>query len=67
MALSTLASLESLIRSASPFPERKLVVFISDGFFMMFKPLEPGPHTIVVRGTNVQGADKTFTYHLTIQ
>ncbi len=39
---------------------------IIDGFFMLFKPLEPGEHTIVVHGTNTFGHDKTFTYHLTI-
>jgi hypothetical protein len=39
---------------------------IVDGFFMMFKPLDPGQHTIVVHGTNTFGDDKTFTYHLTI-
>ena len=39
---------------------------VVDGFFMMFKPLEPGEHTIVVHGTNTFGHDKTFTYHLTI-
>lgn len=36
VALSTLGSLESLIRSVSQFPERKLVVFISDGFFINY-------------------------------
>jgi hypothetical protein len=41
-------------------------VAIVDGFFMMFKPLDPGEHTIVVHGTNTFGDDKTFTYHLTI-
>jgi hypothetical protein len=40
---------------------------IVDGFFMMFKPLEPGAHTIFVHGTNTFGADKTFTYHLTVE
>ncbi len=40
---------------------------IVDGFFMMFKPLEPGPHTIIVHGTNTFGDDKTYTYHLTIE
>ena len=40
---------------------------IMDGFFIMFKPLEPGEHTIVVRGTNTFGADKTFAYHLTVE
>jgi hypothetical protein len=40
---------------------------IVDGFFMMFKPLPRGAHTIVVHGTNTFGDDKTFTYHLTIE
>lgn len=39
---------------------------IVDGFFMMFKPLDRGQHTIVVHGTNTFGHDKTFTYYLTI-
>jgi hypothetical protein len=41
-------------------------VGIVDGFFMMFKPLDPGDHTISVHGTNTLGDDKTFTYHITI-
>jgi VWFA-related protein len=36
VALNTLASVESLIRSASSLPERKLVLFISDGFFINY-------------------------------
>jgi len=40
---------------------------IMDGFFLMFKPLGRGEHTIVVRGTNTFGADKTFTYNLTVE
>lgn len=40
---------------------------VVDGFFMMFKPLEPGEHTIVVHGTNTFGHDKTFTYYLTVE
>ena len=36
VAWNTLASLESLIRSASLLPERKLVFFISDGFFINY-------------------------------
>jgi hypothetical protein len=40
---------------------------IVDGFFMMFKPLDPGTHTIRVFGTDVRGADKTYTYHLTVE
>jgi len=39
---------------------------IVDGFFMMFKPFDPGLHTIRVFGTDVRGANKTYTYHLTI-
>jgi hypothetical protein len=39
---------------------------VVDGFYMMFKPLTRGQHTIVVHGTNTFGADKTFTYHLTV-
>lgn len=40
---------------------------VIDGFFMLFKPLKRGEHTIVVHGTNTFGHDKTFTYHLTIE
>ena len=39
---------------------------IVDGFFMMFKPLERGEHVIRVFGTDVRGANKTYTYYLTI-
>ncbi len=39
---------------------------VVDGFFMMFKPLERGTHTIIVHGTNTFGDDKTFTYHLAV-
>ena len=34
--LATLYSLESLVRTAAQLPERKLVVFVSDGFFINF-------------------------------
>ncbi|HVJ62834.1 MAG TPA: hypothetical protein VM555_08990 [Tahibacter sp.] len=37
----------------------------ADGFFMLFRPLSPGAHTIVVRGTNTFGDDKTYRYYLT--
>ena len=40
---------------------------VIDGFFMMFKPLTRGVHTIVVHGTNTIGHDKRFTYTLTIE
>jgi len=39
---------------------------IVDGFFMMFKPLEPGEHTLRVFGTDVRGANKTYVYHLNV-
>ena len=34
--LVTLSSLESLVRTAAQLPERKLLVFVSDGFFINF-------------------------------
>ena len=40
---------------------------IVDGFFMMFKPLEPGSHIIRVFGTDVRGANKTYTYVLDVE
>jgi hypothetical protein len=41
---------------------------VIDGFFMMFKPLTRGQHTIRVHGTATPiGHDKTFIYHLTIE
>jgi len=39
---------------------------IVDGFFMMFKPLTPGEHTLRVFGTDVRGANKTYLYHLNV-
>ncbi len=40
---------------------------IVDGFFMMFKPLTPGEHTLRVFGTDVRGANKTYLYRLNVQ
>jgi hypothetical protein len=40
---------------------------IVDGFFMMFKPLDPGTHVLRVFGTDVRGANKTYVYNLTVQ
>lgn len=34
--LGTLSSLESLVRRAASLPERKLLIFVSDGFFINF-------------------------------
>ncbi|HKD15422.1 MAG TPA: hypothetical protein VKE71_12885 [Candidatus Angelobacter sp.] len=39
---------------------------IIDGFFLMFRPLDHGAHTIVVHGTNTFGDDRWFTYKLNI-
>jgi hypothetical protein len=39
---------------------------VVDGFFMLFKPLKPGSHTIRVHGTNTLGHDKTFNYFLNV-
>lgn len=40
---------------------------VSDGFFLMFKPMSPGQHTIVIQGHDMQGVPVTLTQHLTIQ
>lgn len=40
---------------------------MSDGFYMMFKPLSRGLHTLVVHGTNTFGDDKTYVYYLHVQ
>jgi hypothetical protein len=40
---------------------------VIDGFFLMFKPLSPGAHTIVATGHDVAGVALTFTENLTIQ
>jgi hypothetical protein len=40
---------------------------VSDGFFLMFKPMPPGLHTIVIHGHDMQGVPVTLTQHLTIQ
>jgi VWFA-related protein len=34
--LGTLSSLESLVRNAAPLPQRKLLIFVSEGFFINF-------------------------------
>ncbi|MEO8701264.1 MAG: hypothetical protein ABI867_14535 [Kofleriaceae bacterium] len=40
---------------------------VSDGYYLMFKPLAPGPHTIVVNGQDMHGTPVTLTEQLTIQ
>lgn len=40
---------------------------VSDGIYLMFKPLAPGPHTIVVHGQDMEGNKVTLTEQLTIE
>ncbi len=56
----------SLVQRVDPCITGSAQPAIVDGFFMMFKPLTTGQHTIRVHGTNTFGDDKTFTYHLRI-
>lgn len=39
---------------------------VSDGLYLMFKPLPPGPHQIVVHGQDMEGNKITLTENLTI-
>ncbi|WP_266172155.1 hypothetical protein [Dyella subtropica] len=40
---------------------------LTNGYFMMFRPLSPGMHTIVRKTVGMTGMTNTFTYYLTIQ
>jgi len=40
---------------------------VTDGFYLMFKPLAPGEHTIVANGHDMHGVLVTLTEHLTIR
>jgi hypothetical protein len=40
---------------------------ISDGFYLPFKPMTPGPHTIVINGHDMMNVPVTLTWNLTIQ
>jgi hypothetical protein len=40
---------------------------VSDGFYLMFKPLSPGEHTIVINGHDMHGVPVTLTDNLTIR
>ncbi|RDS80374.1 hypothetical protein [Dyella psychrodurans] len=40
---------------------------VTNGWFLMFKPLSPGVHTIVSTTTNMGMMMNTFTYYLTIE
>jgi len=39
---------------------------VSDGFYLPFKPMTPGPHTIVVHGHDMENVPVTLTWNLTI-
>jgi hypothetical protein len=40
---------------------------VSDGIYLMFKPMAPGPHTILVHGQDMEGTKVTLTENLTIE
>ena len=40
---------------------------VSDGFYLPFKPMTPGEHTIVINGHDMQGVRVTLSWHLTIR
>lgn len=40
---------------------------VSDGYYLMFKPLSPGQHTIVVNGHDMHGTPVVLTEELTIR
>ena len=40
---------------------------VVDGFYLLFKPMPPGQHTIVLIGHDMEGVPVTLTEHLTIQ
>jgi len=40
---------------------------VSDGFYLPFKPMTPGPHTIVINGHDMMGVQVTLTWNLTIE
>ena len=46
---------------------QKHMLGVTDGFYLLFKPMTPGQHTIVLDGHDMQGVPVTLTEHLTIQ
>jgi hypothetical protein len=40
---------------------------VSDGYFVLVRPLSPGPHTIYFKGVSSGGFVVEVTYHLTVQ
>jgi len=46
---------------------QKNMLGVTDGFYLLFKPMTPGQHTLVINGHDMQGVRVTITEHLTIQ
>jgi hypothetical protein len=46
---------------------QKDMLGVSDGFYLLFKPMTPGQRTIVINGHDMLGVPVTLTEHLTIQ
>ena len=46
---------------------RKHMLGVVDGFYLLFKPMSRGQHTIVLVGHDMEGVPVTLTEHLTIQ
>jgi hypothetical protein len=40
---------------------------VVDGFYLLFQPMKPGQHTIVLVGHDMEGVPVTLTHILTIQ
>jgi len=40
---------------------------VVDGFYLLFKPMTPGQHTIVLVGHDMEGVPVTLTENLTIE
>ena len=40
---------------------------VSDGFYLPFKPMTPGRHTLVIIGHDMQNVPVTLTWNLTIR
>jgi hypothetical protein len=45
---------------------QKQMTGVTDGFYLLFKPMTPGQHTIVLVGHDMEGVPVTLTEHLTI-
>ena len=46
---------------------QKHLLGVVDGFYLLFKPMTPGQHTIVLVGHDMEGVPVTLTEHLTIE